>query len=163
MAWETGEWEADTGENSGKVRGARGYVVLWDDPWKLVSALGNPPPKTPCPSLSDWARGGITGDGGRGDRRPERMLNFRPSMIVSSSPQLTLREPFESLVERSNVGIDRRSTRRSSLPAKFAMSSWTMRRKFLSSRFHRFCLSRSGWTAWKMVVWSAPSARTTAK
>ena len=37
-----GTWEAHG--CSGEVRGARGYVVLWDDPWKLVSALGNPPP-----------------------------------------------------------------------------------------------------------------------
>ena len=37
-----GKWKANG--CSGEVRGARGYVVLWDDPWKLVSALENPPP-----------------------------------------------------------------------------------------------------------------------
>ena len=37
-----GKWKAHG--CSGEVRGARGYVVLWDDPWKLVSALENPPP-----------------------------------------------------------------------------------------------------------------------
>ena len=53
-----GKWEAHG--CSGEVRGARGYVVLWDDPWKLVSALGNPPPDA-VPFPQGRARGGITG------------------------------------------------------------------------------------------------------
>ena len=37
---------------SGDVRGAKGYLLLHDDPWKLLSALENPPPDAvPFPDL----------------------------------------------------------------------------------------------------------------